>query len=417
MAIANTIGEAWVLIQGDTRGLKRHLDQAKSMTNSAAGAMESRLQRVGATMTTMGKAMTLGVTLPLIAYMGVAVKKAMEAEKATHNLNAALKANGAYSKKASEDLNKFAESLMKVTVYDDEAIKSGMALAINLKDSAKGIKEVTTAGIGLAAMFNMPLEKGMRVAALGSKGIAARLRLMGIELKKGATDVSVWAEVSGKGAKGFQQAMSFAANTTEGQMMQLKNAMDEIAEKIGNELLPALDKIVKALQKIVDLIDRLPKGKLGDIIMGTALIGPPALGIGKLLGIGAGGAAAGAGIGAAAASGGGAGAGGLASRVPGIAKLLAGHVPEAVAGGSFWAGLGSGAAGAAGVGMMAYGARGMIQGASASSKWAAKNYPGAVSGVHGSPFTPGSYLDIQYQTRFLKSIDRKLGNGVPVKAT
>jgi hypothetical protein len=298
------------------------------MVDKSAGAMSSRMGRVGAAMSSMGNKMMIGVTLPIIGFMGVALKAAGDAEKATQELNSALKRAGTYSSEASRSLAQYAESLMKVTIYDDEMIRSTMAQGINMGVTTGKIKEATKAAIGLADKYGMDLNTSMRMVALAGAGFTIMLKRKGIILDETMTKEEKFNELLRLGTEGFKTSTE-KAKTAEGQMLQLRNAFGELAEKIGRKLLPILKKITPALIGVLDCIGKLSTSTIlwG---MGIAVLVPPLL---RVIGLFAELRAAALLAGAASAIAGGAGAaGGLASRVPGIAALLAGPSLAARAG-------------------------------------------------------------------------------------
>ena len=258
--MASILGEAWVEIRAPLAALGRDLSRAQGMVDRSAGAMSTRMGRMGAAMSSLGTKMTLGLTLPIIGYMAVAVKAAADAERVTNDLNNALKATGSYTAAASTDLQHFAAGLQEVTVYHHTAIEAAMTYAIQLKGNSRNIKEVTTAAVGLAHMFKMDLQQGMVIAARGSEGIAVRLMRLGIKLKAGASDTEIWAAVSKKGAQGVQAAMSYAASTAEGQMAQLGNTIRDINESIGKDLLPTLKTMTGSLRTIANIVGKMPSG-------------------------------------------------------------------------------------------------------------------------------------------------------------
>ena len=281
--MANILGEAWVEIRAPLARLGRDLSNAQRLVDRSSAAMSTRMGRVGAAMSSLGTKMTLGLTLPIIGYMGVAVKAAAEEEASIVNLNEALKANNSYTEESAKALSAYADELMNLTVYDDEAIRAAMAYGVALKGNATNIKQVTVAAIGLAHMFGIQLNEGMAIAARGSEGIAVRLMRLGIKLKKGATDAQIWAAVSGKGSKGFAAAMAYAANTAEGQMLQLRNAMQEVNRSIGQDLIPNLKHLVGSLKTIANVMEKMPSGWKLWGLAALAAIGPASLAAGNLL--------------------------------------------------------------------------------------------------------------------------------------
>ena len=408
--MANVLGEAWVEISAPLTRLGRDLTRAQGMVDRSAGVMGSRMGRLGATMSSIGTKMTLGVTVPLMAELGICIKRASEAETAIVNLDNALKANGAYSKAASKDLNKFAEQVMNLTVYDDEAVKSGLSLAIGLKGNADRIKEVTWAGVGLAHMFGLDLPTAMTITARGSEGIAIRLMRFGILLKKGTSDAEVWAAVSSKGAKGVAGAVDYATNTAEGNFKQMQNAIGEAQEAVGGGLLPEVKKLTKAITELAHMLKEMKPATRTKGIYAALGIGPTLLGLGQIatwltlwrIGSKVGGAAAGhAGL-----------AGGGSWReirrlVPGLSKLM--PTPAVL-------GIGAATSIGTGIGMMGYSAYGMAHGAKAEWKRTMAEYPAVAPkgmlGKTGSPFTKGSTLDIEWQKRRAASPTAEKGAGI-----
>jgi len=255
----SVLGEAWVEISAPSRKLAQDLARAESMVGRSSVSMAAKMARMGETFSRVGRKLTMGVTLPIMGYMAVAVKAAMEQEKASAALKAALEKQGAYTKEIQSDLEKYASTLQKQTVYGDEATIQTMAFGLGLGLTTDKLKEATKSAMGLASVYHIPLDNAMRILALGSQGVFLRLKQMGIAVDETKSETEVFNEILEKGREGFKLTQA-EAKTTEGQFRQLMNAVGDFNETIGGKLLPQLKKLVGLLGKIVTFMEKVPKG-------------------------------------------------------------------------------------------------------------------------------------------------------------
>jgi hypothetical protein len=279
--MASVLGEAFIEISAPLTRLGRDLSRAQGMVDRSAGVMGSRFGRLGAAMSSIGTKMTLGVTLPIIGYMAVAVKAASDAEKASSALNAALRLQKAYTRDTSAELSKYAEETMKLTVFDDELVKSTMAFGMNLGISSDKIQEATTAAIGLSYRIGKDLPTAMMLMARAFKGRTEMFTRYGIVLDENMTKEQKLATVMKMGAESFPLATAHAA-TNEGQMLQLANAVGELNESIGEGLIPNLKSLVRSMKTLADFVEDMPRGWRAWGIGALAALGPVVLIIGQI---------------------------------------------------------------------------------------------------------------------------------------
>lgn len=159
-----------------------------------------------------------------------------ESEKAASDLGAALSNLG---KKAElPSMIKFAEQMQKMTTIEDDAIIASMKLGATIGNlSGSQLTDATKTAIGLAAAYNIDLDQAMQLTSMGAAGVTVRLKKLGIEMQKGATDQEVYAEIVKKGSAGFKLAEA-QTGTYAGTILQLKNAYSDVKEEIGGALMP-----------------------------------------------------------------------------------------------------------------------------------------------------------------------------------
>ena len=455
--VANTIGEAWVLIQGDTHGLESKLKQARSLTASAAKDMENRWMRVGGAMKGFGLGATLGATLPIIGLFAKGIAEAGAKEPILMRLAARLRQTGEYTKPTIDRLNELSESLQRITIYSDDAILETTRLGAYLRVPAKQLDEFTKAAIGLAERApgrggkELSLPRAATILGKAFAGDYQMIQQFIPELKTAADKQQAWGMVLRWTAEGFRLAEE-RTKSLKGAVAVLTHQFEEATENLAVALLPNITKLVKGLTKLLEKFNDLKPEQQRWVAWGlaaAAAIGPVTYALGGLVQAIIAYKVARIGMAVKDITAGLAG-GGLASKVPGITSLLSTHAASAVVSVSIVgvvsgviAGLAAGIVSAyrgmkdadegkkrpwnplswPGWWMGNYANKRIAQGETAPGGFIPLYVKGAIRKAeeqraaghgHGSPFLPGSALDTEYQTRYLKSIDRKLGNGVPV---
>jgi hypothetical protein len=281
--MAAKLGEAFVELTGRTSGLKTSLDKARRDVDGAAKGMESRLSRVSDRMMGIGRGMSIGVTLPIVAFLGASAKAAADAEAETAKLQAALASTGNATKMAG--LDAYAKEMMKLTVFEDEAVKSGMALAHNMGVQADRLPEATRAAIGLATAYQKDLDTGFRMVAMAMGGNYMQLQRLIPELRNIQDPAQKLRFVMDRAAGGFTQAQA-AAKTTQGQFAQFQNQMGELKETVGGAFLPVLTDLMKMAtslaQKFSELDPTTQRWSIG-LGMVAAATGPLLVALGSVV--------------------------------------------------------------------------------------------------------------------------------------
>lgn len=156
---------------------------------------------------------------------------ATEAQAAIGKLNSALSFIGAGDQ--SKAMNAFAESLMRVTTLDDEAIRSVMALGASMgKLSGQDLQDATKAAIGLSEKLQIDLSSAMHLVVKAAQGHTETLARVGVVVDENASAQEKYNQVLQQGSAAFKLAEQ-RAQGYGGQLKELSRNWGEIKENIG----------------------------------------------------------------------------------------------------------------------------------------------------------------------------------------
>ena len=241
--------------------------------------MERKVQDFGKSVKRVGDSMTKYVTVPLTALAALSVKVADTQLQAEAKLLNALRGR----KDVQQRLIAQASELQSRSLFGDEAIIEQQAYLAALGLSERQINDTIEAAAQLSAALGMDLTSAVKNLAKTYGGMTGKLgesvpalkELTKEQLKAGEAIKFV-----NDNYKGFAET---AAQTGAGALVQLKNKMGDLAEKIGVILLPVMDKLIDLATRLVDYLSSLSPATQKWLVS----IGALAAGIGPLLSIGA----------------------------------------------------------------------------------------------------------------------------------
>lgn len=223
------------------------------------------LQKMGKNMMKVGGAMTVGMTVPIVAGFNSMISAAMESESELAELNAVLESTKGVSGMTAEALMAQADALQQVTKFGDEAIIGGQSMLLTFTNIGKEVfPAATVAMLNMAEKFgsidqaSIQLGKALNDPILG----VTALRRVGIQLSEAQEEqIKKFVEVGdvasaqkiilGELETQFGGLAEAAGQTTAGQMEIMKNQLGELSEELGRELIPLL---VELLPHLIDLI-------------------------------------------------------------------------------------------------------------------------------------------------------------------
>lgn len=202
-----------------------------------------------------GKLLALGSAAAIIGIGRQAVQNFLAQEKAVIRLDAALKLQGNTLGFVRTEMDEYASALQKITVFGDDAIISGMALATSFGATTDQAKELVLQAANLSAALDQDLNASIQQMArtlggmmgeLGEKLPAlrglTREQLMGggvigvVRQQFGGTAAQLAASEGGR----ITQALNKIGDDLEGPGFLIAHGLSIIAEWIGKatEFLP-----------------------------------------------------------------------------------------------------------------------------------------------------------------------------------
>jgi hypothetical protein len=283
-----------ITIKAVAEGFDKINQQIEKVEKSAAG-LSKKLESAG-------RALTIGVTAPLTAFAGFALKEFAQAEKAIAKVESALKLTGDRIGITFDELQKASQNLQNNSIFGDDEILgkvSSQLLRVGglTKDS---FLEAQQAVIDLASALDTDLQSAtLQVAkalespadALGALGrIGIRFSEDEQKLIKSLVDAGRAAEAQGiildKLRSKFDGTGKAISETSFGSLVQLKNAFGDLAEVIGGRLFSAISPFVEKLTTIFQNLQQVNPQVLDfSIKLGlvAASLGPVSIALGLLV--------------------------------------------------------------------------------------------------------------------------------------
>lgn len=187
-------------------------------------------------------------------FIGESITASQESEAATNALNAALASNGNYTKKASQGLIEYAESLQKTTRFEDDAIVKSMSLLESLTGlTDEGLKKATKAAMDMSIATGKDLDSAIFAIAKSANGSTEALSKMGIKVKEGANNAETFSNVLTAINGKFGGRSEADVNTYAGRMAQLSNSFGDLKESIGSVITksPLVVGFIKTLTELL----------------------------------------------------------------------------------------------------------------------------------------------------------------------
>jgi len=217
------------------------------------GRVEASFKRVGRSAKSVagGAVKAFGTLTAAVGVLGYAMNRLFvqpygQQQEAVESLRTALIATGKDGTKALSSLTAEASRLQAATTFGDEAILKASASLATLAPSldAAGLERAQTALVALAdTFFKGDLESAATALGKTLGSTTNALARYGIQITNSAAPASEkLAEIMGSATMGaaFEVAKT-KAETVTGRILQLKNAIGDLQEKIGEILVEVLN--------------------------------------------------------------------------------------------------------------------------------------------------------------------------------
>lgn len=259
--------------------------------SSAADALKTKLNAIGAGLRKVGAGLSVGVTAPLVAFGKSAFDAAIASADAIGQMEAALASMGPKAGLTSEQLQKLAKDLEKVSSFDDKEIlrkvTSNLLTFGNVAgdafiraqraavDMASRLgQDPQNAAIMLGKALNDPIKGLTALSRVGVQFTADQKKTIEGFVKSGqvAKAQAVILDELEQEFKGAGQAVRDAAPGSD-----TANKWSDLKEKVGEFLLDAVAKLEPYINSILDSFNNLsPEMQNNIIIVGglAAALGP-----------------------------------------------------------------------------------------------------------------------------------------------
>lgn len=292
------VGSATIELLGDSSQFEKEMEKASR-----------KFQQVGSSLTSIGSALSLGVTAPLAAIAGIGIKSAQQLE----SFGAALRVLIGDADKANavfDDLYEFSAG----SPFDWRSLSDGTrmlaAFGVEAEEIVPTLKRIgdVSSGTGnniaeLAELYGKAKVQGRLMAEdinqLTGRGIpiiqefAKQFGVAESEVKGLVSSGVVgfanleaaFVSLTSEGGKFFGMTEQMA-DTSAGRFARLKDSFEQVSDIVGARLLPVFDGIVVRLQKASDWFVNLDEGAQTTIVLLgglAAAVGPVMVALGGII--------------------------------------------------------------------------------------------------------------------------------------
>jgi len=250
---------------------------------SALRKSTNRMKKFGKSMQRTGQTLSRNLTLPIVAFGGLAVKAFDEQIKAETKLRTALKGNT----EAFENLTEQARELQKVTLFGDEATIEAQSFLAQLGLTEQQILMITPALQDFATGMGVDLKTA---ASLVGKTIGTSTDALKRYFDTGLNPAMTAQEKAIKLTETLTEKFGGQAKAivTEGlgPLQQLSNQLGDVNEQLGEIILEGIEPLKNILQVFADTLQGTSKETKESVVAFAglaAIIGPILFIVGKMI--------------------------------------------------------------------------------------------------------------------------------------
>ncbi len=257
-----------LLLKAETSAFTREIRGAGDEIEKLGKKGKSGFAKLGA----VGKAAVLGISGAAIAIGTIAVKEALEGERATARLANAIKNTGHNFKDFQGPVKDASDRLAKFGFVNDDVESAIANLTRVTKDPAKAIREMGLAA-DIARGRNIDLATATGILVKVQSGHVGLLGRLGIATKDAQGKTISQAEAIKRLSALYGGQAKTSAKTYAGQAAALQAQLHNLTEELGQKLLPVLVKIISVVAATVDWFSKHKEVAIAlAIVVGGALV-------------------------------------------------------------------------------------------------------------------------------------------------
>ena len=240
-----------------SKGVQNAIKQFKSLNSTMERArfLTQRLL-IPATVALGASTITLGKQLL------DAAKAAAAEEQSQKQLRLALINSTGATENQIANIEQLMDKMARATGVADEQLRPALGILARATGDLTQAQQLLNIALNISAATGKPLEEVALALSRAYNGNMKGLTSLGIATKDADGKTKSFKEIQEELAKLFAGASATAAGTFEGKLARIRVALDETKERIGQALLPFLDKlaqfvldaVVPAFEKFVDVL-------------------------------------------------------------------------------------------------------------------------------------------------------------------
>lgn len=251
--LGGTVGKAVVEMVGDSSKLQSDLTAAQGKTTQSTAAMAQRMNQFKMAAAAAGAV----AAVAFVKFAAASIKAADDAERSQLKLQNALRNNAAAASVTISAYNEQAAALQDLTGVEDDTINETQAMLATFNLTGEEIQRLTPLILDLAAAKGISLNTATRAVARSTGGTTGALSRMGIVVDADKMKVDAFGATM-DALSGTQGSAAAQAKTLAGQQAILAANFDDLQESVGTVIIAGLNPLVRALNFVVDLFNKMP---------------------------------------------------------------------------------------------------------------------------------------------------------------
>jgi len=280
--VATKQGDVKVNISADIRELRKQLHAAERATQT----WQKRMKKIGTGMRNIGRDMTMGFTLPIVAGLALATKAAIEDQKSQEMLAVQVRKVTDATAADIEVMEEWIDQRARATGVADDELRPALSRLVAATGDVKEAQKLLALSQDVATSTGKKLDTVILAMIKGTTGVTGGFGRMGIATKNAKGEALSFDEILAELEKKFGGSTAKAADTAAGKMARLKVAFQETAEDIGRILLPFVEKLADWIGTLAEKFDGLsPTTKKVIVVIGLvlAVLGPLLMLLGQII--------------------------------------------------------------------------------------------------------------------------------------
>jgi hypothetical protein len=234
-------------------GRDRTLGKSFRDQMKAADTFGKKVELIGTRMSSMGRGLTMGVTLPIVAGLGLATKAAMDDERSQRVLAQQIRNTVDATDAEIAKVEEFINTQARATGVADDELRPAFAKLVTATGDVTKAQELMAIAQDTAAGTGRGLDSVITAMMKGTQGSVDLFARMGVATKDAEGNTLSFDEV----LAGLKGKFDGLAETSADPYAKLSVAFGELAESVGVMLVPMLEGLTSKLTGLAEWLENL----------------------------------------------------------------------------------------------------------------------------------------------------------------